>query len=463
MAVGDTVELFRPAGFRWWLSGGHALEAHLELELARPRRHRHRRLPLPTLTRLLEILDGWDIHVAAAGRSHTVGWSTSRPGPIPEQPLVPADARLAVDDRRHRRRRRRTRVDLPTRSHDPAVLGRRRAHHSDATPYLAPELQLLFKSKDVRPKDDLDAATVVPVLEPERRSWLANHLPAEHPWQTTIAGARARPGPIADATPTSSCYAAGRSSQAWRGHIRTDRAGGPCPDPELRAPDQLPVRGADHPTSADAGHPVCTLAARPGRRRRMLDRTAPCRHADRRRLDLAETLRRQRRGTAPRSPPTPGNRWGPLENRADLLRGTSPSANRRHRRTLVPRIRSGRSTDSDLDTPPARHLDPDLVPTIADSRRQIVAAATEPFGVLHSDLHRQHLLHVGGELDGMLDFGDAFIGSTAWDFALLHWYYGPRNAHRVAAAYGADGDLSDTRRTARRRRRLLQGRQDAQR
>lgn len=53
---------------------------------------------------------------------------------------------------------------------------------ADGLPYLAPELQLLYKSNDVRPKDDADAAIVIGLLDPERRGWLAAHLPAGHPW-----------------------------------------------------------------------------------------------------------------------------------------------------------------------------------------------------------------------------------------------------------------------------------------
>ncbi|MGI9616178.1 MAG: nucleotidyltransferase domain-containing protein, partial [Acidimicrobiales bacterium] len=53
---------------------------------------------------------------------------------------------------------------------------------SSGIPYLAPEIQLLFKSKDPRPKDDLDAATVIPQLEATRRVWLREHLPTRHPW-----------------------------------------------------------------------------------------------------------------------------------------------------------------------------------------------------------------------------------------------------------------------------------------
>ncbi len=56
-------------------------------------------------------------------------------------------------------------------------------------PYLAPELVLLFKSKNTsdhdRPKDQLDFERAGPSLEPERRAWLYWALMAtapDHPW-----------------------------------------------------------------------------------------------------------------------------------------------------------------------------------------------------------------------------------------------------------------------------------------
>jgi hypothetical protein len=57
---------------------------------------------------------------------------------------------------------------------------------ADGTRYLAPELQLLFKSKDVRPKDDVDAARVIPLLDVVRRRRLGELLPATHPWQERL-------------------------------------------------------------------------------------------------------------------------------------------------------------------------------------------------------------------------------------------------------------------------------------
>ena len=56
-----------------------------------------------------------------------------------------------------------------------------------AIPYLAPELQLLCKSKNVRPKDDVDAAEVIPALSEARRLRLRQLLPDDHPWQVLCA------------------------------------------------------------------------------------------------------------------------------------------------------------------------------------------------------------------------------------------------------------------------------------
>ena len=49
--------------------------------------------------------------------------------------------------------------------------------------YLAPELQLLYKSKDIRWKDDVDAAEVIPGLDARQRNLLL-----------AIADPRATPG-----------------------------------------------------------------------------------------------------------------------------------------------------------------------------------------------------------------------------------------------------------------------------
>lgn len=50
------------------------------------------------------------------------------------------------------------------------------AHTRDGIPYLRPELVLLFKAKNRRPKDEADFVGVAPLLGEERRRWLAGAL-----------------------------------------------------------------------------------------------------------------------------------------------------------------------------------------------------------------------------------------------------------------------------------------------
>lgn len=52
---------------------------------------------------------------------------------------------------------------------------------------LAPELVLLGKSRQVRPKDFNDFKTAVRLLEPPRRESLLAMLPASHPWRRQLS------------------------------------------------------------------------------------------------------------------------------------------------------------------------------------------------------------------------------------------------------------------------------------
>jgi lincosamide nucleotidyltransferase A/C/D/E len=52
----------------------------------------------------------------------------------------------------------------------------------DGVRFLAPELQLLFKSKDVRPKDSIDAEQVIPLLDGGGLALLVAQFRAGHPW-----------------------------------------------------------------------------------------------------------------------------------------------------------------------------------------------------------------------------------------------------------------------------------------
>jgi len=56
--------------------------------------------------------------------------------------------------------------------------------------YLAPEIQLLYKAKAYRPKDQADFERIVPRLDATARSWLRHSLEKTlpgHSWLTVLA------------------------------------------------------------------------------------------------------------------------------------------------------------------------------------------------------------------------------------------------------------------------------------
>lgn len=57
----------------------------------------------------------------------------------------------------------------------------------DGIRYLQPELQLLYKAKGQRAKDDADFAATLPFLDAERRDWLRNALTRTLPGHDWIA------------------------------------------------------------------------------------------------------------------------------------------------------------------------------------------------------------------------------------------------------------------------------------
>ena len=55
------------------------------------------------------------------------------------------------------------------------------------------EVQLFYKAKDPRPKDETDFAAALPVLDPSQRLWLSEGLALvygqQHPWWAPLQGA----------------------------------------------------------------------------------------------------------------------------------------------------------------------------------------------------------------------------------------------------------------------------------
>ena len=60
---------------------------------------------------------------------------------------------------------------------------------SDGIRYLAPEIQLYYKAKDPRPKDEADFTAVLPFLTRAQRQWLSGTLArafGDHPWRDRL-------------------------------------------------------------------------------------------------------------------------------------------------------------------------------------------------------------------------------------------------------------------------------------
>jgi len=179
------IKRFSPAPFRWWVSGGRALDLHLGRSW---RDHGDTDVGVvrSDLRFVYALLSDWDLHVAAAG--HLKPWHGEPLDTALHEnnvwcrlaPDGPWMLDVTIGDGSDTRwiYRRDMSVQVPW---DLAVLWT-----VEGVPYLAPELQLLFKSEGLRPKDDLDAGEVVPELDARRRADLSRLLTADHPWQRLL-------------------------------------------------------------------------------------------------------------------------------------------------------------------------------------------------------------------------------------------------------------------------------------
>jgi hypothetical protein len=186
LSLKSATDTFASARFRWWVAGGHALELHLE---RRWRTHGDTDISVlrNDLHAAYSLLPEWDIHIAAGGRltpwhgeplrveRHENNlWCRRNPAGRWILDIVISEG---SDEAWIYRR-----DPSVQRSWDLAVL-----HSANGVPYLAPELQLLYKSKGRRPKDEADAIEVIPRLEDEQRAFLVRSLEPAHPWQRLLA------------------------------------------------------------------------------------------------------------------------------------------------------------------------------------------------------------------------------------------------------------------------------------
>ena len=175
----------------WWIAGGYAIE----LAIGRPVRD-HEDIDVLVLRRdqlhLQHALPGWEWW-AADPPGTLRPW---RPGEyLPDGihdiwcrpgPAAPWRIQLMLDE---------SDGDDWVSRRDPGIrrpvagIGRT---SSDGIPYLVPEIQLFYKARGRRPKDETDFAAMLPLLTGAQRQWLSDALArahAEHPWRDRLAGA----------------------------------------------------------------------------------------------------------------------------------------------------------------------------------------------------------------------------------------------------------------------------------
>lgn len=177
--------VFADAPFRWWVGGGVALELHVERSW-RSQDDLDIGVLRAEANKVYSWLADWDLWVAARGELR----------PWQGEPLEMHKSENNVWAREGSGSS--WRFDLTISSGDDTGWVYRRdqkIRRSWATtvlwtpqglPYLAPEVQLLFKSKNPRPKDDLDAQQVIPLLNSHQRRFLADHLDDDHRWRKQV-------------------------------------------------------------------------------------------------------------------------------------------------------------------------------------------------------------------------------------------------------------------------------------
>jgi hypothetical protein len=175
MGPAEIADLFADCPSLWWIAGGYAIDALV----GRLDRRSHEDIDVGCLGRdqltIQAMLAGWDLHCAdPPGQLRP--W---REGEVLREPVHDVWAR--------------GRSDQPWRLQvviNPSTaeewIYRRYAHirrpagelvwRSGGIPYLVPEVQLLFKSKTIRPKDEQDFRDCLPLLDERQRGWLREAL-----------------------------------------------------------------------------------------------------------------------------------------------------------------------------------------------------------------------------------------------------------------------------------------------
>jgi hypothetical protein len=189
----EVVAFFAPLPALWWIAGGWAIDLFLGKQT-----REHEDIDVQVLRRdqhaVRALLGTWDVQAALPpprdearlfrpwylGETLDMSIHDIWCRPTPTQPW--ALQLMIADTQGDQWLFRRT----PTINRALVTLG---DSTSDGIPYLAPEIQLLYKAKGPRQKDEADFARALPALSQERRHWLEDSLAAvhpHHPWLTQL-------------------------------------------------------------------------------------------------------------------------------------------------------------------------------------------------------------------------------------------------------------------------------------
>jgi hypothetical protein len=216
----EVADIFSGCQARWWIAGGYAIELAAGKAI-----REHGDIDILLLRRdqlaVQQVLPDWQWHAAnppgtlrpwlpAERLPADVHDIWCRPGPSePWRIQVMLDESCGtewVSRRDERLQRPITTIGSVT---------------ADGIPYLAPEIQLFYKAKGLRPKDEADFAAALPILTRAQRTWLSDALSLVygpgHPWRArigTLHGARQSSDAQTDAYPR--CTRWHVRSAAWR-------------------------------------------------------------------------------------------------------------------------------------------------------------------------------------------------------------------------------------------------------
>lgn len=183
LTVREVAERFAPFDVDWWIAGGRAIDCFLGWE-TRPHDDIDVEMFRVDSDLLFDVFAGWELFAVSEGiwtpwqRGEEIAAEVfgiwGRPSPAAPWGV---EILLANGDRTRWSFRRDPAIGFEG---DLLIL-----RTEDGIPYCTPEVQLLYKAKLARPKDDVDLTRVLHRLNPRRRRWLASAIARSdpgHPW-----------------------------------------------------------------------------------------------------------------------------------------------------------------------------------------------------------------------------------------------------------------------------------------